>query len=524
MSKDKISIWAPYAALGLFTLLCGVVLMEAESFEALYEFSRSHESWELDEFFSIALASVVGLIIMMVVRTRQLSNQMKRREALEAEANALARHDSLTGLPNRRHFVERLVDMISAAQAQKTGLAVLMIDLDRFKPINDTYGHEVGDRTLQSVADTICSELPAGAVGSRIGGDEFAVALPTGQDGQIAERIARRLCIKLAEPIDIDGRVITISASIGIAFLDDDAAGQSDLIANADMAMYFAKKNGKNTYAFFEKDHSEAQLRRTRLEGRLRSAIQNGEIVPYLQPVLDLRDNRLQGFEILARWQHPDEGVLSPDVFIPIAEDTGLIDDLADSVLRQACEAVAKWTPAVPLSFNLSPLQFKRADMVERIIEIVTTADFPLDMLEVEVTESVLIDSYEQAERAVDAFRAAGISVALDDFGKGYSSLSYLSRFNIDRIKIDKEFILGRSREPKSRKIVESVLQLGKSLHMETTAEGIESETDAAWLRNHGCTHGQGYLYAKPLSLLSAVHFYAEQPGSAEGDRKAKSG
>ena len=516
-------IWMPYAAIAAFTVVLGIAMRDLQSFEALYEFTRAHEGWQLDEYISVALATSVGLLVTLIYRTGQLRYQMTKRKALEAEAKSMARHDALTGLPNRRYFSERIQAMKAEADLAGDSVAFLAIDLDRFKPINDTFGHGVGDRVLQTVADRILAELPANSVAGRMGGDEFAIALAVHGDDQALERFARRICSRIAEPMVLDDRKFNVSASVGVARYPQDGDTIAEIMTHSDMAMYVAKNDGRNTFSYFERRLGEEQKLRLALEVELSDAIEQGRIVPYFQPVFDLRTGKLTGFEILSRWLHPERGVIEPDDFIPLAEDIGVIGALGDNVLRQACQAVAAWTPSLTFSFNLSPVQFHDPDLVERIVRILDETGMRRSALEVEITETVFIADSVRAKCAIDALRAAGVTVALDDFGKGYSSLGYLSRYSIDRLKIDRSFIMGRKDDPRNEKVVNTLIQLGIGLGIQTTAEGIETSEDAEWLIDHGCNLGQGFLYARPMPLLSALRYFEEHSERPVDRRKPTS-
>lgn len=521
--RDTITYWWPYIAIIAVTILLGAVLVNFDTFEALHEFTRSHEDWELDELIPLALASVFGLVAALIVRSVQLRRQIAWRVKLEEEANSLARHDALTGLANRRHFVERANMTIARAAPAQSKLAVLAIDLDRFKPINDIYGHGAGDKVLQTVSDRLLGELPAGPLASRMGGDEFAVLMPVDaeEDTHGLERLARRICQKVAEPLHIDGLEFSVTASIGIALFPTDGSDIQTLLTHADMAMYAAKASGRNNFAYFEPKLGEAHRKRYELESELSGAIAGKQIVPYLQPVFDLGTGKLTGFEILSRWDHPVRGVLLPEEFIPLAEDSGQITALTESVLRQACDVVAAWHPTLRYSLNLSPVQFYERRLVDKIVRILEETGMPAGSLEVEITEAVFIEDEERARTVIHALRQNGIAVALDDFGKGYSSLSYLSRFEIDKLKIDRAFIAGRHADERNAKVVNSVIQLGLSLGIETTAEGVQTGEDASWLAERGCAQAQGFHYSKPMPVMTAFGFFERYANHPFGESEA---
>ncbi|MGI9423906.1 MAG: putative bifunctional diguanylate cyclase/phosphodiesterase [Hyphomicrobiaceae bacterium] len=508
-------LW-PYALIGLATVLAAQIAAELDAFEMIYDFSRAHEDWELDELITLALMSVVGLLAMLVVRARQLAREISLRKEMERQADQLARHDPLTGIANRRNFNEKSEALIELAARSGKQVSLLSIDLDRFKPVNDIYGHSYGDRTLQIVTDKILDNLRASDVAARVGGDEFAAVILHEPGEPIAESISRRILNAIGEPIALDDKVVNISASIGIANFPNDADDFDDLTSKADLAMYRAKKLGRDMYSNYDPEIGNLQRERNELEAELRNAINSGEVVPYLQPLVSLKDNGLAGFEILSRWQHPSKGLIPPDRFIPIAEDCGLIGQLMQSVLRQACEAISSWPGDFILSVNLSPSQIRDRLLSDKIRVICEDTGFPCERLEIEITEAVFIEDSDLAREAIEKLKSLGMTVALDDFGTGFSSMRYLSEFPIDKVKVDKSFVLHRTENEKNEKIINSIISLGRSLGLLTTAEGIESKSDAAWLVGQGCEQGQGYLYSPPVSILSALKF-----AEAERDRQA---
>jgi diguanylate cyclase (GGDEF)-like protein len=443
------------------------------------------------------------------IRSRQLKRESTERAKLEAEAQELARHDALTGLFNRRFFGELIDASLKDAKASGSRLALLTIDLDRFKPVNDRYGHAVGDRVLQVAAQRIKAAVRSHDFVGRIGGDEFLVALRLDAEVGSADRVARRIVNALAAAIQVDDKEIHVSASVGIAEFPEDGEDKSDLLIHSDMAMYNAKAMGRNTFATYSHEIGAQQSNRACLERDIRNAIKNGEIVPFLQPQISLNKGKLNAFEVLARWQHAERGLVAPSEFIPTAEACGLISDLLISILENACRSVVGWPGEFKLSFNVSASQIGDQSLTDRIVAISRKTGFPLERLEAELTETVFVVDKSAATALIRKFHDVGISVALDDFGTGYSSLSYLAQLEIDKVKIDRSFMLDRSTNSRNEQIVDCILALGDRLNLVTTAEGVERSEDVAWLARRGCTEVQGYFFARPLSLLAAQSYLA---------------
>ncbi len=465
-----------------------------------------------DRTLVIALLLNVALILFGWRRHSALSNEVLIRTAAEERAQQLANRDPLTGFLNRRSLAEEGAAMFVRAQRRRKAMAMLMLDLDHFKTINDMHGHAVGDALLRAVAAEIAHVMPPIAVTARLGGDEFACGfLFDPSEPGVVERIAERLVSRMAQPFEAEGLRLHISCSLGIARSDFDCASIDALTRSADIAMYAAKKAGRNRYAWF--DHSmerELQLR-NELENGLRTAIPRGEIVPYFEQQIDLSTNRLHGFEVLARWEHPQRGLISPEVFIPIAEETGMIADLSLSIMRQAFLAARDWDPSLSLSINISPWQLRDAWLAQKIIKVLAETGFPASRLEVEITESSLFDNLALAQSIVGSLKNQGTRLALDDFGTGYSSLAHLRALPFDRIKIDKSFIISLNSSADSAAIVNAIISLGESLNLPITAEGVEDAAIEERLRAAGCAKAQGWYYGRPLSVSGVRRLLAER-------------
>ncbi len=475
-----------------------VVAGALNSFDWFYRLTRSHENWQIDEIANAFFIATIGLSFILHARARRLALEVQRRIQAEIEAAALARHDPLTGIANRRLFDEELDRCLGKATRTHQAFAILLVDLNRFKPVNDIHGHKTGDKLLIAVSERLKRLMRREDILARLGGDEFGVAI-CGAGKDHALRVADRMTAALSEPFDLDVVTVEIGASIGIALFPDDATVAETLMRQADMAMYRAKANTATGYAFFDPSIDAALRQRAALEADLRRAVGTDAIVPYYQPLVDLAHGGTFGFEVLARWNHPTRGVLEPDAFIPLAEDLRLIGDLSLALLDRAVRDAADWDPSLVLSFNLAPVQFQDRQLAEKIFDVLLAAGFPASRLEVELTETALVSDLEAAREAIETLKSAGVRVAIDDFGKGYSSLYYLRELPFDVVKIDQSFVGAHRSNPQSAKIVAAVINLGDAMGLTTVAEGIEDSADADWLKAQGCTAGQGFLYSGPV-------------------------
>jgi diguanylate cyclase (GGDEF)-like protein len=413
----------------------------------------------------------------------------------ERRITHLAFNDVLTGLPNRAHFLEYVDQELRLAASSGSHLAVLVVDLDAFKSINDTLGHPAGDALLIHVGQCLRIALDSAFV-ARLGGDEFVVVARV--DGT-AERLAEGALASIAEPTVIDGHDITPEASIGIALSPADGIDARQLLKSADLALYRAKELGRGTYCFFEESlNRRAQERRT-LESDLRLAIREGQFELYYQPLFDLEHDRIGSFEALMRWHHPIRGIVSPTEFISVAEDTGMIVELGAWALREACSEASRWPTHVRIAVNVSSVQFRRPGLSNVVIQALAASGLEPARLELEITESIFLEESDSTFRLLHGLRALGVRIALDDFGTGYSSLSYLQSFPFDKIKIDRSFIQDLLTRPGAVAIVHAITDLARALGMETTAEGVEENDQLAELRKHGCTSVQGYLFSRPI-------------------------
>ena len=430
----------------------------------------------------------------------------ERRKA-EARVAYMAHHDGLTDLPNREFYQERLRQALEEAQASNKRVAVLCVDLDLFKNVNDSFGHPMGDRLLRLVADRLRSQVRGNHLAARLGGDEFALILSSDISPNEISDFSNRLINVLSASYDIDGVEVVIGASIGIAVSPSDGTTFEELMRNADMALYRAKSDGGGVHRFFEREMDRLAQKRREMEVDLRRAFNNGEFELHYRPLVDIGTDRISGFESLLRWRHPDKGMISPVEFIPIAEDIGLIVSLGEWVLREACTEAAKWPDEVKVAVNLSAVQFRSRNLVQAVISALAHSGLSPRRLELEITESVFLAETEANLAILHQLRALGVRISMDDFGTGYSSLSYLRSFPFDKIKIDRSFVKDLANRPDCVAIVRAISGLGRSLKITTTAEGVETVDQLDWLRNEGCNEVQGFLFsaAKPAGEVAGL-------------------
>ena len=431
-----------------------------------------------------------------------LSDITERKEAQEY-IDFLSHHDALTGLPNRLLLKDRLSQAMAQADRHGSKVALLLLDIDNFKTINDTLGHGIGDELLQAVAARLRKGMRESDTISRQGGDEFLLILPDAPDSQAIGRCMDELLNRLHSPFALRGQELTVSASIGAAIYPDDGENFETLFSKADMAMYNAKEAGRNTGAFFDARMNADARSNLRLHNDLARALERRELVLHYQPQVDLESGAIIGAEALIRWQHPEHGLLPPGQFIPLAEESGLIVPIGEWVLREACRQAAAWQnqglPPLVMAVNLSALQFKRGSLVLSVAEALAETGLEPGHLELELTESILIKDTENVLQTVQALRGMGIRLSVDDFGTGYSSLAYLKRFAVHKLKIDRSFVHNMADNPDDAAIVRAIIQMAKSLNLSTIAEGVEDPRLPDLLRQHGCTEAQGFLFARPL-------------------------
>jgi diguanylate cyclase (GGDEF)-like protein len=465
-----------------------------------------------DQILTTALLLNIALILFGWRRYRELSVEVRERTAAEERAQVLASRDPLTGFHNRRSLVEMGAQMISRAGRREKSLAMLMLDLDHFKNVNDVHGHAIGDALLKVVASEVGALMPPNALTARLGGDEFACAFQfDSANPDSVDRIAEAVVARLSQPFDAGGVHTHISVSLGIAQSAADCETIDALMRRADIAMYAAKHQGRNRFAWFDASMERELQVRNEVETGLRIGIPKGEFVPHFEQQIDLTTGRLHGFEVLARWNHPTRGLVAPDTFIPIAEETGMIADLSMSVMRQALEEAKNWDPSLVISVNISPTQLKDPWLAQKMVKLLVETGFPATRLEIEITESSLFENLALAQSIVGSLKNQGIRLALDDFGTGYSSLAHLRALPFDRIKIDKSFVTSILENTESAAIVNAITRLGDSLGLPVTAEGIEDAAIEERLRQLGCHKGQGWHFGRPTSIPMTRKLLAER-------------
>ena len=470
-----------------------------------------------------------GMLIDLAIYSRQLTYEdqpavllalidVTERKRSEMRLAFMAHHDELTGLPNRNRLRQRLDDSLAHTRRNGDKVAVLFLGLDNFKAINDSLGHATGDALLRGVARRLRSSLREEDTVARLGSDEFAIIQTNISRPEDTVLLARRLLSAVEEPFLLDGNSVVIGASIGIAVAPGDGDDSELLMMHADMALSRAKQDSRGTFSFFEPGMDARAQSRRQIEIDLRAAIQNEVLRPYYQPLIDLKTGRVTGVEALARWPDPLRGLIPPAEFIPVAEDTGLINLLGNQILRQACTDAARWPGAVRVAVNLSPLQFRGGNLLSLVQDALAQSGLPPTRLELEITETLLLEKSSEVLETLHTLRALGVRISMDDFGTGYSSLSYLRSFPFDKIKIDQSFVrdLGANRDAQA--IVRSIISLGIGLGVTITAEGVETEAELACLRAEGCHEGQGYLFSRARPNAEITEMLQAQCNMVEED------
>ena len=448
------------------------------------------------------------MLVQIEMRDQELHNKQNRLDYL-------AHHDALTGLPNRLLFHDRLHHAISKAQRMEQSIALLFLDLDRFKNINDSLGHEVGDHVLQVVAKRLTNIVRESDTLARLGGDEFVIALEQNTESRELTIVAQKILQTLSTAFHIDAHELYITASIGISLYPANGLTSEALMKTADVAMYRAKEQGRNNFQFFTMDMNDRAHQALFLENNLHKAIDNRELALYYQPQVEITTGKTIGMEALVRWHHPTHGTIPPDKFIPMAEETGLIIPLGKWVINTACQQTMQWQqagfPPCKVAVNISPRQLRQSDLVETVEQALKESGLAACWLELEITENVLIEEVAQIITIMEALNALGVSLAIDDFGTGYSSLSYLHRFPLSKLKIDQSFVQSIGGPAGNHVIVEAIIALARALELEVIAEGIENKAQIAFLKEHGCVYGQGFYFSKPLPVDACEKFLLQE-------------
>lgn len=466
-----------------------------------------------------------GTLIDLAIYSRQLMHgdqpamllalmDITERKRAEARLAFMAQHDGLTGLPNRNLLRQKMDEMLLHTRRSSDKVAVLMLGLDNFKAVNDTLGHGIGDKLLRGVSKRLRSTLRDEDALARLNSDEFTIVQSDVVRPEDAVLLAKRILEAISKPYLLEGHSVVIGASIGIAMSPGDGEDSEKLLKSADMALSRAKSEFRGTFSFFEAEMDARAQGRRKIEIDLRDAIQNEGLRPYYQPLIDLASGRFTGFEALVRWPHPERGMISPGEFIPVAEETGLINALGALMLHRACMDAAQWPDDVRVAVNLSPLQFRTGNLLPLVTDALKRSGLPARRLELEITETLLLEKSSQVLATLHALRTLGVRISMDDFGTGYSSLSYLRSFPFDKIKIDQSFVrdLGSNRDAQA--IVRSIISLGMGLGVTITAEGVETESELSCLRAEGCHEGQGFLFSRARPNTEIVSLLRAQRGT----------
>ena len=456
-------------------------------------FSATFGSSPADETLRVAFILNIAIILFGWRRSKDLARAMEAQERAERLAFEGAFVDHVTGLANRRQLMDRLTE----AARQNGSSTLLLLDLDFFKNVNDLHGHVVGDHVLRNVAEIIKVNVPEGSCCARLGGDEFAVIVYDDDAGNV-DGIVSSITRGIARPFTLDRVVVHVSASVGISQISPDRSPE-DCLRRSDIAMYSAKRAGRNCSVWFDDQMERELFARTELEDDIRRGIAAGEFIPYFQPQISLETGELTGFEVLARWDSAGRGLLEPDSFIYIAEASGLIGALSMSVMRKALQESRDWPSHLKIAVNISPVQFRDPKLAQQILKIVTEVNFPTQRLELEITETALMEDRDVALSTIESLKNVGVTISLDDFGTGYASLSQLRSLPFDRIKIDKSFVASLLGDPQSSAIVNSITSLGKALNLPITAEGVETREIKDELSVIGCSEAQGWLFGRAL-------------------------
>ena len=461
---------------------------------------------------------VLAVTVHDVTVRRVVESQMLERHQ---RLDHLAHHDQLTGLPNRLYLAAHLPDAIAEAKEKGTLLAVLFLDLDRFKHVNDSRGHETGDKLLKTVAQRIRSTMRSQDVVVRMGGDEFVVVMKDVKNTDKVNEAAERINQALSAPMVVDGRTLVTTVSIGVALYPRDGLDMGELLRHSDTAMYQAKDRGRNNFQLFSPAMDRRLKERIAVEGSLRTALQTRQLEVHYQPIVDIESHRVVALEALMRWRHPSQGFVRPERFVRIAEDAGLIVPIGDFVLQRAIEDMVGWRRAgatlVPVALNVSAVQLQRSNLADSIARLTKEYGLEPSMLQVELTESAVFERREQrareaAQDAVAKLRELGVHIAIDDFGTGYSSLSYLKRWRVDTLKIDRSFVRDLVTDMSDLAIVSAIIAMARHLHIEVVAEGIEGWPQLEKLRALGCSYAQGFLFARPATPEDCVRYLSGEP------------
>ncbi|MEO8006067.1 MAG: EAL domain-containing protein [Betaproteobacteria bacterium] len=491
-----------------------VLEMQQPGAPVVLRFRRADGSWIHLEVLGNNLLDHPG--VRGVVLT---ARDVTERKRAEDRVHYLANYDVLTGLPNRFLMQDRLSQVIAHAHRNKLRVALMHIDLDRFKMVNETLGHYVGDTLLKQAAERVRKATHEGNTVARVGGDEFTIVFPNVTSLQSLSTTAEAILDDLARPFPSDNQDLFVSASIGISLCPEDASSVDELIKHADAAMSRAKNFGRNNFQFYTADMNREVQERMLIEAGLRTAIQRNELSLVYQPKIDLATRRIFGAEALVRWKHPKLGMISPSRFVPVAEECGLVGQIGEWVLNAACLQIREWQDAgysLQVAVNVSPRQFQDYDLAELVMDIMRNVGVQAQNLEIELTESAVMADAESSIVSLERLAALGVQIAIDDFGTGYSSLSYLKRLPLDLLKIDQTFVRDITSDPNDAAIVRAIITLASSLGIKVIAEGVENEAQLAFLNAYGCQYAQGYLFGRPLTGPELIELVDSQQSQRE--------
>jgi diguanylate cyclase (GGDEF)-like protein len=502
----------------------GVLELYSDVTDLLQE--QSQAQWQVAALVAALLATLYLFLYLVVSKAdRIIASQEQERAAKEEQVRHQAYHDALTGLPNRAYFAERLSETIALAARHGHTCALMFIDLDRFKIVNDSLGHQAGDALLKTVSERVLECLRQGDLLFRMGGDEFTVILPEIAAPEDAAHVARRILEALALPVALHEHELTVGATIGIAVYPGDGHNGEELLKNADAAMYSAKEGGRGTHAFYRAEMNQRAMQRLNLEVALQKGFRDGEFTLHYQPRIDCNTRQVAALEALLRWNSPTRGLVLPSEFIGVLEDTGLMIIVGEWVLRTACNQVCRWIddgkPPRRVSVNVSTAQFQSPSFVAMVRRVLRDTGVKPDLIELELTESLLIANAEQARGTLGELKALGLHLSIDDFGTGYSSLNYLRHFAVDCLKIDRSFITDISNSPRDRAVATAIIGLAKALEITVVAEGVETEAQAAFFDSVHCNELQGFLFSKPLPVDQLERYLARVPPPPDPGRPA---
>ncbi|WP_250634264.1 putative bifunctional diguanylate cyclase/phosphodiesterase [Pinirhizobacter soli] len=493
----------------LLLAIAGIAYALAHFFDLprrIFALALAYRKWEMDDLLFVGMVLSVAGPAYGIRRYKDFSREMKGRLRAEREARMLSGHDHLTGLPNERFFAERLDEGLGA-MADGDRAATLVVVIEGFKRVVDLHGHVVGDKVLIDFAGRMAALLREGVILARTGGDAFAIAMPKIDSLDEPAGLAHRIVVAMSQAFSINDTAVNVGVSIGIAIAPNDGVTSTTLIQRAERALYRAKTEDRSSIRFFESEMDAHIERRILMEGRLRKAVERDSIVPHYQPLVSLDDNRIVGFEALARWNDDMLGDVPPDIFIPLSEEIGLIGILGDQVFRRACADTRDWPGDLFMAFNVSAVQLRDPELAPRILAVLEEYAFSPPRLEIEITESALVDHVDDARFAMEHLRGHGVHIVIDDFGTGYATLAQLLSFPLDKIKIDRRFVTNVVNDHDSLVVVRAIVGLANGFGLTSTAEGIEDAEQLSCLKRNGCAQGQGYWFgqAVPAADIAAL-------------------